>query len=238
MDGFKQRIIGALVLICLAVIFVPMLFEKPHDKSSTQTIQIPSEPQSQSITIEKPKQPGMGESDKATSSPMSGMNTAPATSASQSGTAEQSSGNGGQQALQQEPAQTSATSASPSTPTESQAAPEAPAAKPAAPEKQAAPEPAQAAQQKAAPKAPAKPEGKWVVQLGSFGEAKNADRLRQKVRAKGYAAYLEKAQAGGKTLTRVFAGPFAEKSDAVSAKQALDRDFGIKSLVMTNEQHK
>ena len=44
MDGLKQRIIGALVLISLAVIFVPMIFDEPHSERQSTPITIPEEP--------------------------------------------------------------------------------------------------------------------------------------------------------------------------------------------------
>src|SRR5690554_6905154 len=43
-DGLKQRIIGALVLISLAVIFVPMVFDEPHSERTSISINIPEEP--------------------------------------------------------------------------------------------------------------------------------------------------------------------------------------------------
>ena len=44
MDGLKQRIIGALVLVSLAVIFVPMIFDEPHSQRQSTPITIPEEP--------------------------------------------------------------------------------------------------------------------------------------------------------------------------------------------------
>jgi DedD protein len=70
-----------------------------------------------------------------------------------------------------------------------------------------------------------------VVQLGSFGSDENARRLREKVREKGYSSHLQSVIRGDTELTRVFSGPFAEKAEAEKAKQALDRAFGLNSLV-------
>jgi DedD protein len=75
-----------------------------------------------------------------------------------------------------------------------------------------------------------------VVQLGSFGNSDNARRLRDHVREKGYGSHLQEVVRGDTTLTRVFSGPFATKSEAESAKRALDDAFGLNSLVTSGEK--
>ena len=67
--------------------------------------------------------------------------------------------------------------------------------------------------------------------MGSFGSGDNARRLRDKVRDKGYNSHLQQVTRGDTELTRVFSGPFAEKAEAERAKQALDKAFGLNSLV-------
>jgi DedD protein len=79
-------------------------------------------------------------------------------------------------------------------------------------------------------------EGAWVVQLGSFGNSDNARRLRDQVREKGYGSHLQEVVRGDTTLTRVFSGPFASKSEAESAKRALDDAFKLNSLVTSGEK--
>jgi DedD protein len=79
-------------------------------------------------------------------------------------------------------------------------------------------------------------EGAWVVQLGSFGNSDNARRLRDQVREKGYGSHLQEVVRGDTTLTRVFSGPFASKSEAESAKRALDDAFNLNSLVTSGEK--
>ena len=55
MNGLKQRIIGALVLVSLAVIFVPMMFDEPHSERETSTIQIPEEPPFPEVDMPEPE---------------------------------------------------------------------------------------------------------------------------------------------------------------------------------------
>lgn len=54
MNGLKQRIIGALVLVSLAVIFVPMMFDEPHSERETSRIQIPEEPPFPEVEMPEP----------------------------------------------------------------------------------------------------------------------------------------------------------------------------------------
>ncbi len=55
MDGLKQRIIGALVLVSLAVIFVPMMFDEPHSERRASTLQIPEEPPFPEVEMPEPE---------------------------------------------------------------------------------------------------------------------------------------------------------------------------------------
>ncbi|XOZ34249.1 SPOR domain-containing protein [Halomonadaceae bacterium KBTZ08] len=57
MDGFKQRIIGALIIVCLAVIFLPMLFDEPHQARKEQVLEVPAKPEMEPVTIEQPQEP-------------------------------------------------------------------------------------------------------------------------------------------------------------------------------------
>lgn len=208
MDGLKQRVIGALVLISLAVIFVPMLFDEPHTERSSRTIDIPEEP------------------------PFPEVQAPPEVEAEVPTYRLEEPGE-----LASEPA------ASPDQPEPEPAEP-MPAAEEPAPAEPETVEPVQeaVAEEPAAPQGePANeeisgsPEGAWVVQLGSFGNADNARRLRDKVREQGYDSHLEKVEQGDTVFTRVFAGPFVEKTAAEKAKRELDAEFGVNGLVTTNE---
>ncbi|MCX2778891.1 SPOR domain-containing protein [Microbulbifer thermotolerans] len=54
-DGFKQRIVGALVLAALAVIFLPTLFDREGARYIDVTSQIPPTPDIQPIEIAAPE---------------------------------------------------------------------------------------------------------------------------------------------------------------------------------------
>ncbi|AOS98600.1 cell division protein DedD [Microbulbifer aggregans] len=54
-DGFKQRIVGALVLVALAVIFLPSLFDREGARYIDITSKIPPAPDIQPIEIAQPQ---------------------------------------------------------------------------------------------------------------------------------------------------------------------------------------
>jgi len=214
-DGLKQRIIGALVLISLAVIFVPMIFDEPHSGRNSTSISIPEEPPFPEVNTEPPPQTAMPEYQSAPE---------PETAA-----ADRASGSREFQLIEEVTPQ----AAVPSTPTTvSNAATPPPAVNT---------QPAEVKPTVAPPRPEPSPqtdeefsrslEGAWVVQLGSFGDADNARRLRDNAREKGYSSHLQEFSRGDTRLTRVFSGPFVSKSEAEAAKAVLDTAFSLNSLV-------
>lgn len=56
-DGLKQRLIGAIILLALAVIFLPVLFDREGLEPVDTVSQIPPQPEIVPITIPEPKPP-------------------------------------------------------------------------------------------------------------------------------------------------------------------------------------
>ncbi|WIO73060.1 SPOR domain-containing protein [Porticoccaceae bacterium LTM1] len=56
-DGLKQRIVGALVLVVIAVIFLPMVFNFDAERIIDRTSQIPPRPQIEPVTVAEPDRP-------------------------------------------------------------------------------------------------------------------------------------------------------------------------------------
>jgi DedD protein len=54
-DGLKQRLIGAIVLLALAVIFVPVVFDREQLQQVDRTSQIPEAPDIIPVTIPEPQ---------------------------------------------------------------------------------------------------------------------------------------------------------------------------------------
>lgn len=53
-DGLKQRLVGALVLLALGVLFVPVLFEPENRRKVDRTTQIPPAPQVETLIVKNP----------------------------------------------------------------------------------------------------------------------------------------------------------------------------------------
>ncbi|HEX8595221.1 MAG TPA: SPOR domain-containing protein [Pseudomonas sp.] len=209
---FKQRMVGALVLIAVAVIFLPMLFTR-QDETHRVLVDAPAAPQTPAtpqVRVDPvpvpepqslPQEPVPGDDD------MSPANQAPST-----------------------PIAPAPPAAKPVTPPAAitQAAPVTkPAPKPAAP---AAPAPAQVATK------PATPSGvdanglsvSWSVQLASMSNRANADNLQKTLRTQGYNAYIRTADG----VNRVFVGPLIERAEADRLRDQLDKQQKLKGIVV------
>ncbi len=83
-----------------------------------------------------------------------------------------------------------------------------------------------------AAEAPAAPQsGTWGVQLGAFGQHANAERLRDRVRALGFAAEVAPID-DGRGLERVRVGGLADSTAARAAADSLSRAVGMRAVVV------
>lgn len=73
----------------------------------------------------------------------------------------------------------------------------------------------------------------WVVQVASLGSMDAATRMQNDLRAKGYAAFVERAEVGGKTYFRVRIGPELERGRADGIAKRVAGDTGAKPLVQS-----
>jgi len=211
--GLKQRIVGALVLLALAIIFLPMLFTREDEMRQVvvEAPVMPKPPAMPSVEVQPTEVPEPQAEDVAT--------------ADQSEVA---------------PAPTASASAVPSASLPAQTAPVqpvAPAPKPVAP----APQPAQV-QASAAPKAPAPtpvpaPAQRldasnlpvsWSVQLASLSNRARADELQKQLRSQGYNAYVRSFDG----MNRVFVGPVVERAEADRLRDQLGKQQKLNGFVV------
>ncbi|WP_313275176.1 SPOR domain-containing protein [Stenotrophomonas sp.] len=109
-----------------------------------------------------------------------------------------------------------------------------PEPKPAAPKPEPKPAPAKpapAAATVSAPAAPAASSVGFAVQLGAFGQAAEANALRDKVRAAGFSAFVEQVRTDKGTLNRVRVGPVANRADAENLKAQVAAKVGVAGMV-------
>lgn len=110
------------------------------------------------------------------------------------------------------------------------------ATKPPAPKPEPKPEPKPAAPKPApaavtAPAAPAASGVGFAVQLGAFGQAAEANALRDKVRAAGFSAFVEQVRTDKGTLNRVRVGPVANRAEAENLKAQVASKVGVAGMV-------
>ena len=86
----------------------------------------------------------------------------------------------------------------------------------------------------AASKVIATPAGKgaWVVQLGSFSSARNAQALRARLKSKGYKAFVRSSVHGAEAVTRVYVGPDASRDGAQKLVARLLEETRLKGIVV------
>ncbi|WP_339504915.1 SPOR domain-containing protein [Pseudomonas sp. RL_105y_Pfl2_101] len=209
--AYKQRMVGALVLVALAVIFLPMLFSR-QDEQRQVTVDAPAAPQTPSVPpvqVEPvvvpepqalPQEPVPSDEELAELS-ASSMPIAPAPAA-------------------------------PAAPSKPSVAP-APVPVPAAPAVKPAPsQPITAATTK-----PDTTQRRvdanglsisWSVQLASLTSRESAENLQKTLRSQGYNAYIRSVD--GKN--RVFVGPLIERAEADRLRDLLSRQQNLKGFVV------
>jgi len=209
----KQRMVGALVLVALAVIFLPMLFTKEDELRQVKVEApaapaVPALPQVQVEPVQVPE-PQVIPDESVAAQPQTAPSTpiAPAPSAPV--------------AAAPAPAQEAP---KPSTPVPAPA----PASKPAA-----APAPAVAAAKPAAPAQASKVDSNglpvsWSVQLASLSNRASADSLQKTLRSQGYNAYVRSADG----MNRVFVGPLIERAEAERLRDVISRQQKLKGFVV------
>ena len=208
-SAYKQRMVGALVLVALAVIFLPMLFSR-QDEQRQVTVEAPAAPQApvmpqvQVEPVVVPEPQALPEEPVPTDEEV---------------------------AAQQAPSMP----VQPSVPVVKPTPAPTVAAKPAAPAPAPAPKPV--APQPAAPGKPdvgqsrIDPNGlpiSWSIQLASLANRESADALQKKLRAQGYNAYIRSAD--GKN--RVFVGPLIERAEADRLRDLLGRQQNLNGFVV------
>ena len=204
-DGVKQRIVGALVLAALAVIFLPSLFDREGVRYIDVTSQIPPAPDIEPIVIAEPQ-------------PVVGIEPAPAVN----------------EVFQPEFVESATPAPDPEAPLPKPAKsePEVSVAQ-VAPEPEPAKAAVTAKAEPAKTKLDEHdlPEG-WVVQVAAYREEGSAERMRAKLLDAGFRAYTRSVDTPKGRFVRVFVGPKLDKADAQSDKGKLDKLLSTQTLVL------
>ncbi len=73
----------------------------------------------------------------------------------------------------------------------------------------------------------------YVIQLGSFGNKTNANKLVNKLKKANYKAYLTNGKSNGKTIYRVLVGPILKRNQAESKVSGITKLTGLKPIIVT-----
>lgn len=93
------------------------------------------------------------------------------------------------------------------------------------------PQPAKPEPPKPAPPAPAAANTGFAVQVGAFGNAAEAAKLRDRLRAAGFTAFTESVGGRGGALTRVRVGPVLTRAEADRLRAQVSAKAGINGMV-------
>ncbi len=207
-QGLKERLVGAAVLIAVAVWLIPWVLDGPEAPVTPNgsSLQLPAAEEPMPMRTQTLR---LGDAEERAPTPASPVAPPPTTAAE------------------------TVAATPPATPEPEpqddagDAGPEAAvaAARPE-PERVATPPPQPAPTAAVPPKAAAAATGDWTVQLGSFGEEANARRVAQRAGTFGYKAEVSSVKSGGRTLYRVRVGPQKTRAEADAAASAL-RAHGI-----------
>ena len=221
-DALKARLIGATVLVLLAVLLIPELLSG-RKAAVPAAAQDASTRGTRTFTIELAGSSGSSTVTEAPSVAASPVAKAPAASepaGSPAGAAEAPAATPAAESLPPQPAsepvRVAQAADAPSTPPASAAPP--------ASEPDAAIAPA--------PVIPAR--GGWAVQVGAFGSEASARKLVDQLREAGYRAYVSPVSRGGKTLHRVRVGPEPARAEAESLVAGL-KVRGLPATVVAND---
>lgn len=216
--AYKQRMVGALVLIAIAVIFLPMLFSRQDEARHVQ-VDAPAAPQAPAVApikvepVSVPEQQPLPQEPVPTDEEL----TQPA-----------------RPAVNQQP---------PSMPIAPAPAPAKPAAAAPVVKTTPVPLPPKPAAPAAAPAAPASPPAlaadtnrvdanglsiTWAVQVASLSNRANADNLQKTLRTQGYNAYIRTSDG----VNRVFVGPLIERAEADRLRDQLNKQQKLNGIVV------
>jgi DedD protein len=211
--ALKERVIGAIALVVIAVLVVPVFLDGPSTEAEvvSESVTLPGQNEQsrkrQTIVLER---------DRDQPVPVSASRNLEATTAAEKLAADDAARKAAAAALAEK--QAAEVKASPPEEMKPEGAKTEPATVIAKAEEKAA----------APAGAPESATGMWAVQLGSFSSQANAERLAADLRKSGYAAFLSQLGTSSGSLHRVRVGPQKdrESAEAVAGKLNVDGHKG------------
>ncbi|MCC5881558.1 MAG: SPOR domain-containing protein [Halomonas sp.] len=226
--GMRERISGAVILIALAVIFVPMLFDEPAPRDERPqpmlTIEQPVAVERRNVPDPQPpeslgqiRSPGISPAQVDPQLPLEGVEPGDVARVDP------------QPAVAVQQGEAGIAAGEPAPPAD------APRQDPIADLAQAASERVESNQPPAASPEPqpsgvsASPGGEWAVQVGSFGEPGNAERLQARLREEGFPVYSRRRD---NNMTTVYVGPFDTSESGERAMATVKERANLQGLLV------
>lgn len=216
-DILKQRLVGALVLIALGVVFWPVIFIETDRGALDRSSQMQPMPRLDDVVIPDP----------TPLKDVEPVSAADRIAEAAEVEAQASTASSPEPAPSSEPVKSEKPAAAP--------APEKKVAKAAKPAAKPAPKPAAKPAAKPTPASPALDEDgipiAWVLQVASLSSRDKADELTAQLIAKDYKAYSRAIRKDDAVLYRVFVGPVFEREKLASVKKDIDRQLKVSAII-------
>jgi DedD protein len=202
-DILKQRLVGALILVALGVVFWPIIFVEPGEQVAAEQSRIPPRPEVDITPIEPPD--------------LAGLRPSPELELQADR----------QDVVQPEPEPAPEPEPEPQAVPQDRVAPAAVAADKAATTQ---PRTRSEAPERPVIDSDGVPVA-WILQVASVSSAAKADELRDRLLAMQFKAYVKKVGHAERDLYRVYIGPKFEKARLESIRKQIDAEFGVKSMI-------
>lgn len=221
----RQRLVGALVLLCGGVIIWTLLFTGPAEYKVDRQSQIPPEPRVDPVLGVSPERPGgIVSADRPLVPAQPQLPPQDVSEQAESTAAAKDSESDADLAT---PAKLAQHATAGSAAAVDQPQPRKPPRK----NETAAPESAASADMAAPGLDEHGLAEAWVIQVGSFSKSSNAESLKQRLQKGGHKAYVDQREYQGRPVYRVLVGPLLNRNTANSEKKNIDARFGVSSLV-------
>lgn len=207
-DILKQRLVGALILVALGVVFWPIIFVEPGQRGSGELSGIPERPAVDTRSIEPPDLAGLRPSRPATVAREEAPDNPPPV-----------------------PAEPEPPAPDPATTVVADATKASAAARPPVPEKKTERRTRSESPEKPELDADGVPIA-WILQVASVSSADKAEQLRKELLAFDQKAYVKKVRRNDKQLYRVYIGPRFERAALEKMKAEVDTQFGVNTLIV------
>ena len=202
-DLVKQRLVGALILVALALVFWPIIFIAGDGDSSEVRVVVPEAPQLDRSPLPEPDNAGLRR-------PTLAQAQAQAQAQTQA-----------EQELMEIPFDSDSKAPQPLPALPARAETMAPASLEEARETLQAP----AIDADGLPIA-------YSLQVATIGDRERAQALRDELLEAGYKAYLQRLRRDDRTLYRVLVGPRWQRDDLLPVKDAVDRAWRVESMII------